>query len=191
VGRSNTGIKWWSGQGGPAGESQLSTIHDSVIASFSTLARSTCMGVPEGTAVSDLSAYLRCGVAFRGGPSSVVASPLRCAEERFVASASPSVRCVLSVCVSKRVVASRKRAVAFAFDRVPKRIVASAYGQVGMRSFCQVGLRSVASAFQLSPKLTLAPVLLSLRRAAQANKSLRIAGRLGRFAKGKARQQLH
>jgi hypothetical protein len=164
-------------------ESRFSTIHDSVIASFVTVARCSSMRVPVGIAVSNPSAYPRCRAAYSGGSSNVVGFQLRSVSERPVASASLSVRCVLSQCVSRRVVASRKSAVAFACGRVPSSAVASAYDRVR--------LSSVASALRLSPKQALAPVLLSLRRAAQANRCARIAGRLSRLATGKPRQCLH
>lgn len=142
------------------------------------------MRVPVGTAVSNLSAYLHRSVAFGGGgPSNVVGFQLRSVSQRAVVSASLSVRCVVSQSVRKRVVASPRRSVAFAYGPVPSSAVASAYDQVSVSS--------VASAFKLSPKLALAPVLLSLRRAAQANRCARIAGRLSRLARGKPRQQLH
>lgn len=172
-----------AGRVGQVGESELCTIHDSVIASFSHLTRSSVMRVPIGTAVSNLSGYLRRSVAYGGEPVSGVAFWLRSMRERSVASASPSVRCVVSASVSKRVVALRKGSVASAYDRVPSSPVAFAYEIVSSSA--------VASASKVSPKLALAPVLLSLRRAAQANRCVRIAGRLGRLAGVKPRPQLH
>jgi hypothetical protein len=163
--------------------SELFAIHDSVIASFSHLTRSSSMPVPVGTAVSSLSAYLRRSVAYGGEPVSGVASWLRSVSERPVASMFLSVRCVVSASVSKRVVASRKGLVASEYDRVPSCAVASAYEVVSPSA--------VASASKVSPKLALAPVLLSLRRAAQANRCARIAWRLSRLAGGKPRPELH
>jgi hypothetical protein len=168
---------------GQGSESAFRAIHDSVSARFLPKGRSSTMRVPDGTAVSSPSVYLGRSVAYGGRRVSGVASWLRCVSERPVVSASPSVRCVVSASVSKRAVALRKGSVASASGRVPSCPVASAYDRVSGSA--------VASASKVSPKLALAPVLLSLRRVAQANRFARIAGRLGRLARGKPRQQLH
>ena len=99
---------------------------------------------------------------------------------RCVESASAFPRSVASRlrCVKERCVASAspvERSVACLLARVPE---------------CRVPPSCVASALQASPKVALAPALQSLRRAAQANKCERIAGRFARLAAGRPRQQL-
>src|SRR5581483_1692369 len=82
--------------------------------------------------------------------------------------------------------------VASALRRLRQESVASAL--VGLRSVAfasdRVRPRLVASAFPSSPKVVLGPALQSARRAALANKCLRIARRLAGLAAGRPKQQL-
>ena len=183
-------------------ESLLSTSHEPVIAINGGVERFPGMRVPVGTDRSNVSFYLRDNsVAYGGDGRKSVAFLLRCVGKCSVAS---------EFCEEGRVVSHPvNRRVAFAYDRVLQRSVASAFHRAPgcslastfdgsfesfQRSvafaFDQVPERTVASAYRSSPKAILAPALHSLRRAAQANKFSRIAGRLQCLAKGQVRQPL-
>lgn len=139
----------------------LSTVHDSVIGSNATVRRFPTMKVPCVTELSCVGAYRsRCVESAFASPRSV-ASRLRCVNARSVASAS-----------------------------VGKRSVASLVACVSSSCVSPGRVGGVASAFQSSPRVALAPVLQSLRHAALAKKCQRIAGRLARLTAVRPRQQL-
>ena len=183
-------------------KSSLSTSHESVIAVIGGVERFHTMRVPVGTDRSNVSFYLRdTSVAFGGDGPKSVAFLLRCVGKRSVASEFCDEGCVVSHSVRRPVASAYDRvlqcSVASAFHRGPGRSLASTFDgsfESFQRSvafaFDQVPQRSVASAYRSSPKAILAPALHSLRRAAQANKFSRIAGRLQCLAKGQARQPL-
>jgi hypothetical protein len=93
-------------------------------------------------------------------------------------------------------VASRPSSVASQLRRLRTRVEASAsvcsrrvaYQTAGVPAYRLIE-PSVASAWQLSPKVALAPTMQALRRSALAQKCTRIAGRLARLA-GSGRRQL-
>lgn len=163
----------------PGVESRLSTTHDAVIAWARDVARFPGMQAPGITARSDPGAYPSSSVVPSGESPRVVASTLRCLRERSVASQSDRVPAYRVAFSSLSV---RWRPVASASVRVPSRSVAFAYDRASPRS--------VASALQSSPKVALSPGLLAQRRAAQANKCLRIAWRLEGLAPERLRLQL-
>ena len=153
-----------SGSRGAVGPGQsvasLSTAHESVIGIKATVKRFPIMRVPSVTELSRVGSYQRRCVDPVPASPRCVASLLRSVRERSVASASVAKRSVESL------------ASAFPAYRVPLCPVAS------------------ASASHSSPRVALAAALQSLRRAAQAKKCQRIAGRLAQRAAARPRQQL-